>query len=196
MYVHFFLKKVYEEGDGQEGAEGGGGGFMGKLSSMIFAYSPKPFFYNVGGFNFSLEEIKHGLLRNNVKSPNNYMASLKAADSRLEILSGFSDPRINLVCLDYPQFLEHIDPFDGDSEEKLDECLEQFVTEIINAKVVLSMEEGKLTIPQVFKAYRTDFGGSVDGVLQFIFRYLEEEEVDFDQVSEAVRDKSLTIEYE
>ena len=88
MYVHFFLKKVFEEGKAEEGEQNQKSGLIGSLSSY-FAYSPKPFFYNVGGFNFNLEEIKHGLLRNNLKSPNNYMASLKSTDNRLEILRGY-----------------------------------------------------------------------------------------------------------
>lgn len=52
------------------------------------------------------------------------MPALKSNDTKLEILKDFNDPRINFVCLDYPNFLEHIDPFDGSSEDKLDECLE------------------------------------------------------------------------
>ena len=54
----------------------------------------------------------------------NYMRSINAHDNRLDILKNFSDPRINFVCLDYPNFLEHIDAFDGSTEEALDEGLE------------------------------------------------------------------------
>ena len=76
---------------------------------MATGYSPKPFYYNIGGINFNLEEIKHGLLRNNVKGPMNYMRSMNSNDSRLNILKDFSDARICFVCLDYPNLLEHID---------------------------------------------------------------------------------------
>ena len=93
----------------------------------------KPFFYNIAGFNFSLEEIKNGLLRNNECPVGKYTKTIN--DSRSEIISDFKDPRVLLVCLDYPSFLEHIDPFDGSTEEKLEECLEQFTTDIINANV-------------------------------------------------------------
>jgi hypothetical protein len=37
-------------------------------------------------FNFSLEDIKHGLLRNNKKAPVNYMKTLSSNDDRLNIL--------------------------------------------------------------------------------------------------------------
>ena len=99
----------------------------------MLAYSPKSFYYNIGGFNINLEEIKHGLLRNNEKSPKNYMRSLNAKDERLELLNDFFDPRIVLICLDYPECLELIDSFEGSSEEKLDEELEDFVSNVIEA---------------------------------------------------------------
>jgi len=46
----------------------------------------KNFYYNIAGFNLTLEEIKHGLLRNNVKAPMNYLKSMNANDNRLKIL--------------------------------------------------------------------------------------------------------------
>jgi hypothetical protein len=85
------------------------------------------------------------------------------------------DPRINFVCLDYPNFLEHIDPMDGSSNEKLDDCLDQFVSEILNAKVVIDMDQGEITLPQVLEEYKADFGTTEDNILEFVFHYLEEE---------------------
>ena len=120
MYVHHFLRKVFEEGIEEENNPNRGEGLLSHLKAYVFAYSPKPFFYNIAGFQFSLEEIKHGLLRNNRKSPFNYMRSMNANDNRLEILNGFFDPRVNFVCLDYHNFLENIEAFDGSSEETLE----------------------------------------------------------------------------
>ena len=131
MYVHNFLKKVFEEGNKEE--EGQNQGLLGQITNYVLAYSPKSFYYNIGGFNINLEEIKHGLLRNNEKSPKNYMRSLNAKDERLELLNDFFDPRIVLICLDYPECLELIDSFEGSSEEKLDEELEDFVSNFIEA---------------------------------------------------------------
>ena len=66
MYIHFFLKKCQQDGNNEEEEDQG---FLGRLQSYVLNYSPKPFFYNIAGYNFNLEEIKHGLLRNNEKSP-------------------------------------------------------------------------------------------------------------------------------
>ena len=57
MYVHNFLRKVHEEGavadDGQKN-----NGLIGSLKQYVFSYSPKPFYYNIGGDNYNLDEIK------------------------------------------------------------------------------------------------------------------------------------------
>ena len=51
-----------------------------KLKSYVLDYSSKPFYYNIGGVNFNLEEIKHGLLRANKKNPQAYMKTLGWTD--------------------------------------------------------------------------------------------------------------------
>ena len=48
------------------------------------------------------------------------MRVMGSSDERLDILNDWVDPRINFVCLDYPNFLEHIDSFDGSSSENLE----------------------------------------------------------------------------
>ena len=68
------------------------------------------------------------------------------------------------------------------------------MTEIINAKVNIDLEEG-ITLPAVLSTYRQDFGGTDDEILLFVFRYLEED-FDYDVVSKMVQDKSVFIKYE
>ncbi len=53
---------------------------------LINDYSSKPFFYNISGMNFNLEEVKHGLLRGNKKNPTAYMRSLGWNDVRATII--------------------------------------------------------------------------------------------------------------
>ena len=101
----------------------------------MFKGSSKPFYYKIGPFNFSLEEIKHGLLRNNKKAPINYLKTMSSNDDRLNLLRDYQDPRINFICLDYPTCLEHIDQIDGSSEDTLEQSLNDYVTEILQSKV-------------------------------------------------------------
>ena len=180
MYIHNFLRKVNEEEKyAEEVADNQG--LIGSLKQYVFSYSPKPFYYNIGGENYNLDEIKHGLLRSNTKAPAYYMRSMSSTDPRLNLLRDHWDQRINFVCLDYPDFLEHIDPFDGSSSEKLDECLDQFVSEIINAKVEIDIDQGEISLPQVLDDYKADFGNTEDNILAFVFHYLEEQ-YEFDTI--------------
>jgi hypothetical protein len=50
------------------------------MKNYVFASRSKPFYYNIGGDNYSLEELKHGLLRNNIKAPMFYMRSMSSND--------------------------------------------------------------------------------------------------------------------
>lgn len=52
----------------------------------MFKYRSKPFYYNISGLNFNLEELKHGILRGNKKAPNAYMRTLGNNDPRTKIL--------------------------------------------------------------------------------------------------------------
>jgi hypothetical protein len=91
--------------------------------------------------------------------------------------------------------LEHIDPFDGSSSEKLDECLDQFVSEIINAKVEIDIDQGEISLPQVLDDYKADFGNTEDNILAFVFHYLEEQ-YEFDAILKQVQNKTIIIKYE
>ena len=123
------------------------------------------------------------------------MRSMSSNDNRMNLLRNHWDPRINFVCLDYPTFLEHIDPLDGGSTEELDEELDKFVSEIVNAKVTIDTDQGSITLPQVMDEYRADFGGSDDKILEFIFHYLEED-YDLETILQQVKEKTMIIKFE
>lgn len=102
---------------------------------------------------------------------------------------------MNFVCLDFPDFAEHIDSFP--KEDDLDEKLDVFVSEILNAKVNVDTMQGEITLPKLMQTYREDFGGSDESVLRFVFKYFQSEDIDEET---AVRDichkKSMMIRYE
>jgi len=83
MYIHFLLKfPVLSKSKG----------LIGKLTSVVWDNSkydaivhyrrPPNFFYNIGGLNFTLEEIKHGVLRGNRKSPGAMFRNFSTGDKR------------------------------------------------------------------------------------------------------------------
>ena len=95
---------------------------IGKMKNLVFDHSSKPFFYNIAGVNYTLDDIKHGILRGNRRKPGSIMKVLSNGDpkGKLIIDTGKLDPRINFVCHDFPTLVEHIDAFKGDTEDELD----------------------------------------------------------------------------
>jgi hypothetical protein len=83
------------------------------------------------------------------------------------------------VCLDYPDFIEHVQPILGSSQEELDETLDKFVGEMINAKVEINVINRQIKMPRLFETYRADFSKDSQAVLEFIYRYLEDPELDY-----------------
>jgi hypothetical protein len=66
--------------------------------------------------------------------------------------------------------VEHTDTFA--SEDDLNERLDQFVAEILNAKVNIDTIQGEITLPKVLSVYKYDFcNGSDEGILRFVFKY-------------------------
>lgn len=64
MYIHNYLRMEFE-GKVPKSNES----MFSKIKNYVLDYSSKPFFYNIGGINFDLDQIKHGILRGNRKSP-------------------------------------------------------------------------------------------------------------------------------
>jgi hypothetical protein len=109
MYVHYFLKSI-NEGKGLQNETS----MFSKLKNYYYDYSAKPFYYKIDEYNFNLDEIKHGILRGNKKSPLAYLKTLGWSDARAQLVKSFNDPRINFVCLDFSEIPEHLDSFPDD----------------------------------------------------------------------------------
>ena len=124
-----------------------------------------------------------------------YFRTLSWNDPKLQIIKELNDPRINFVCIDFPDLVEHLDSFP--SEEDLMEKLDQFVSEIINAKVNVDAIQGEITLPKVLNVYRADFEGSDEAVLKFVFKYYQQGEIDEDTaLKEICYKKTMIIRYE
>lgn len=55
----------------------------------------------------------------------------------------------------------------------------------------------ELVVPKVFQAYAGDFGKDNAGVLEFIYRYLQEPEIDYNQcLEETVVKRNIYISYQ
>ena len=74
--------------------------------------------------------------------------------------------------------MEHIQVISGEDEEELYDSLNNFVGEIINAKVITNLVHGELAIPKLMDTYREDFGGTDESQLEFIYKYLDNPEIE------------------
>ena len=64
--------------------------------------------------------------------------------------------------------VEHTETFT--SEDDLNERLDLFVGEILNAKVNIDTILGEITLPKVLSTYKYDFcNGTDEGILRYVF---------------------------
>lgn len=74
--------------------------FLGQSSNLKHSNSGSgaapDFYYNVGGMNFTIEEIKNGVLRSNKKSPSGGFKGWYSSDPRSQILQ-VKDPRVLIL---------------------------------------------------------------------------------------------------
>ena len=71
--------------------------------------------------------------------------------------------------------------------------MSNFVGEIINAKVTINVVHGELAVPKLMETYKNDFGGTDETLLNFIYQFLDNPEIDQDQALRQVIEKSLWI---
>jgi hypothetical protein len=83
MYIHCYLKnlKAHREENGDEASVFSNlKNFMWKKKQSI------PFFYMISEMNFTLDEVKHGVLRGNRKKPGAILRTLKTNDNRCRFI--------------------------------------------------------------------------------------------------------------
>ena len=112
-------------------------------------------------------------MRANTRPPYSLLPAFKRNDPRLQFSLDHNDPRIHftLVCgsrscapIRYYES-EHID-------EQLDIATKNFIN---SSEVVITPEENKIFLSQIFKWYRNDFGGT-NNLFHFLLKYLDHDE--------------------
>jgi len=130
--------------------------------------------YEIGGFHFSLNEIEHGLLRNNRRHPFRLFRPFREKDPRLEFAVTPFDPRIHfaLVC-----GARSCPPIGFYEAEQIDFQLQLAAMSFINSPQVKFLpQEETVLISMIFKWYQVDFGGGDRELLETLLKYLDEGE--------------------
>jgi hypothetical protein len=125
--------------------------------------------YRVGAGVFSLEEIEHGLLRNNATRVFPPWPVLSAKDPRLVLAVAPVDPRIHfaLNC-----GARSCPPVGAYRPAALEGQLELATRSFVNAEVTLD-DRGRVACSKLFRWYGRDFG-SPDALRDFLLRHLDE----------------------
>jgi hypothetical protein len=153
-----------------------------------------PFFYIIGGLNFTLDELKNGVLRGNRKKPGAILRTLKANEPRNKFIAEDQyDPKILFLCLDLPQVMEHIECFD--SPDTLGEKFNFYLREYFNCKVELDSLNCEIVLPSIFETYYNDFGGNDESILRFIWNWFDNTEYSIEEILKVSKSK-LQIKYE
>jgi len=127
--------------------------------------------YSVNGERVSLEDIEHGILRGNKGNPYVPGVHFKSTDMRLKWALPL-DPRVHfaLNCGG-----RSCPPIRSYTAEKLDEQLDIAARSFVDGTVDIEPGSGTVTLSKIFRWYESDFGGR-DGVVEFLIRYLPDDE--------------------
>lgn len=127
--------------------------------------------YRVDGQRVSLEDIEHGILRANRGNPYVPGPHFPSGDPRLA-WSLPLDPRLHfaLNCGG-----RSCPPIRSYASDRLDVQLDLAARGFIDASVDVRPQENELWVSRILQWYQRDFGGR-DGVLDFLVRYLPEDE--------------------
>jgi hypothetical protein len=139
--------------------------------------------YEVGGREYSLDVIEHGLLRENLRPPLRPRRLLRGGDPRLAAAPSRPDPRIhfalNCGALSCP-------PVRAYEPETLDEQLEAATRAYLAAETRLDPERRRATLPRLMRIYRADFGDR-RSQLRFVAHHLPEVEARLSSSSDRLR---------
>ncbi|KAJ3436457.1 electron carrier/ protein disulfide oxidoreductase [Anaeramoeba flamelloides] len=121
--------------------------------------------YNIGGYNFSLDDIKNGILRQNRDNRNN--SYFRKNDPREAFKLTISEPKIHfaLNSFDSPTIV-----IQTIYEQKLKIFLDH-ITKILLSKQIFTQKK-KIFIPRLFQEYSIDFGDSSSKILSWISNHV------------------------
>ena len=140
--------------------------FRGNVLFALRAFGS--YAYEVGGANYSLNLIEHGVLRCNRRSPSSPLKPLRRGDRRLGSAPSELDPRIHFVlnC-----GARSCPPIRILAAESAFETLELAARSYLQTETDVDADHGTVELPGLLKLYRADFGDE-DAQLRLAARYI------------------------
>jgi len=130
--------------------------------------------YEIGGFRFSLNEMEHGILRGNRRHPYGFLKPFRRKDPRMGFAILPLDPRIHFALVCGARSCPPIGFYEADQIDfQLQLAAESFAN---SPQVKILPQEGIVFISNIFKWYKTDFGGSDSALMDILLNFLDEGE--------------------
>src|SRR5262245_40959472 len=128
--------------------------------------------YDVGGQEYSLDDIEHGLLRANEPARRGARKPMREDDPRQRVAPILFDERVHFGMYSACRSSPCLETF---TESGLDVQLESATRRYLAAHIRLDADCKALRVPKVFDWYEADFGGP-EGVRSFVIARLERDE--------------------
>lgn len=126
--------------------------------------------YSIGGFEFSLDDIEHGLLRCNAVHPSSGLKFFPDGDPRAKLVLQRLDPRIHfaLVC-----GAKSCPPVRAYSLNNLENGLQGAANVFCLNNIAVDVDKREITLPKLFDWYRHDFGHDENSMMMSILSYMK-----------------------
>lgn len=129
--------------------------------------------YRVGGTDWTLDDIEHGVLRGNARPPMlKFLQQLRVGDPRTAYVLGRRDGRIHFVISAGTVSDPPVRILEGEDVEAL---LDEATADFLDVAVSVDVETRVVRVPRIFYWYAVDFPRGTGPLLRWIARYVRDE---------------------
>ena len=129
--------------------------------------------YTIGGFFFTLDDIEHGILRQNRSHPLFPFKPFSVADQRSNLTVASFDYRIHFALFCTSSSCAPIEFYDATLiDRQLDTATKSFIN---REGIKIDRQSNTLWISSLFQRYREDFGSSTRKIILLLLSSMDEE---------------------
>ncbi|KAL4453141.1 hypothetical protein ABPG74_015372 [Tetrahymena malaccensis] len=191
MYFHQFMKQRYTRIKDEKKQKVQT--LFETLSSFLpFQKSQDQFYYTISNFQFTLDEIKHGILRGNKTHKLSSFKPFQENDSRKQFVLT-PDLRVLMLFKEenaIPNELEFI------KLETMDQQLDEICKKFVNKYVYIDYTDKILILHKIFQIYQTDFGPQPQDVIYWGSNYTKTLGIIAQNLVEKIKSGDIFIEYQ
>ncbi|XP_064411441.1 uncharacterized protein LOC102359383 isoform X2 [Latimeria chalumnae] len=146
--------------------------------------------YNIGGFEFSLDDIEHGILRANSPHPTRPQPQFGTNDPRSQFTVKTRDPRVHFALVCGGKSCPAINVY---SSKNLERALNTASKSFCQQEIQVEESKKQVTLSKIFQWYMIDFAQDAKGVIRWVLPFLTKEQQE--AASHLLDDPDLKISY-